>query len=648
MIVLDVTCLASMRIRKSGVTGKKRISKQIMNISLIIPKYGSQDGDFYSFPLGFGYVSSVLRLQGYCLNNLNLNHFPSPFDQMIETHIRTHNINVVCLGGQSMYYSQIKIIIAMIRRIDPQIVVVVGGGLVTSAPTVLLEALKPDFLIIGEAEHTIVALLAALDKDKDYSQIEGLGYLRNNEKIITPKRSPIMDLDTIPFPDFESFGVEEYFLRQYPVDSLSFYFHDKPRSLPMISSRSCPLKCTFCFHPLGQQYRKRSWDNFFEELELLVNRHQINHLQMADELFDTSHKSLYEFCERMKPFNLKWECQLRVNIVTDDLLKRLRDCGCYYLGFGIESAHNGILKAMKKHINVSQIDHALSTTRKNQLGIQGNLIFGSRDETLSTAMDSLSWWVRNYYYHIFLAGVIPFPGSEDHLSCVEDGTIAGTLDFIERGCPQINMSKMTDVQYQEFFSKTIIEYQNKARQFGEIIYSKNDGYSDLKQAYLYTAEIRCPHCQNSNRYRNLFQREGCLPFKLGCRHCNQRFDVHPEIFTEYVDLFERDRKLLAKLIKDQKMITITPCVPSFLSYLSVLSIDWTKLNIQNSMDANENMVGTEYLGLFPTYIRAKLSLQRYCNGNVILLPPSKYAGNIRDEIVSYSLECIEDIFTLAR
>ena len=629
------------------ITARKQNNKQNMNISLIIPKYGKQDGDYYNFPLGFGYVSSVLGLQGYQLRNLNLNHFSLPFDYVVETHIRMFGINVVCLGGQSTCYSQIKMLIAIVRKVDPQIVVIVGGGLVTSAPALLLEALKPDFVIIGEAEHTIVALLAALTKDKDYAHIEGLGYIRNNEAVLTAPRQPIMDLDIIPFPDFESFGLEEYFLRQYPVDAGSFYFHDKPRSLPIISSRSCPLKCTFCFHPLGQQYRKRSWDNFFEELELLVNRHQINHLQISDELFDTSKKSLYEFCERMQLFNLKWECQLRVNIITDDLLKRLHDCGCYYIGYGIESAHNGILKAMKKHITVSQIDHALLTTRKNHIGIQGNLIFGSRDETLSTAMDSLSWWEKNCFYHIFLARVIPFPGSEDHLNCVEDGTIFNTLDFIEQGCPQINMSKMTDAQYQKFFSKTIVEYQNQNRQFGDIIYSENEGYSALKQANLYVAEIRCPHCKESNRYRNLFQKEGCLPFKLGCRRCNQRFDVHPKIFSEYTSLFDRDKALLTKLIEEKKTITITPCVPSFLTYLSVLTVDWTQLNIENSMDSDKKKVGTKYLGLFPTYLRTKTSLQTYCNGNVILLPPSQYARNIQSEIMSYSLDSIEGVFTLA-
>ena len=60
---------------------------------------------------------------------------------------------------------------------------------------------------------------------------------------------------------------------------------NRKRTVFMLTSRSCPYNCTFCFHTTGRKYRQRSLDGFFQELNHLVARYDIESICLADEPF---------------------------------------------------------------------------------------------------------------------------------------------------------------------------------------------------------------------------------------------------------------------------------------------------------------------------------------------------------------------------
>ena len=72
-----------------------------------------------------------------------------------------------------------------------------------------------------------------------------------------------MELDSIPWPDYDLLGLPAILNRQSPTDS--YYFStlkNKPRVIDMITSRSCPFSCTFVFIQLEKFIEKRSLDSF--------------------------------------------------------------------------------------------------------------------------------------------------------------------------------------------------------------------------------------------------------------------------------------------------------------------------------------------------------------------------------------------------
>lgn len=135
---------------------------------------------------------------------------------------------------------------------------------------------------------------------------------------------------------------------------------NEKNTILMSTSRACPYQCTFCFHSSGSKYRQRSLDNFFEELDILVEKYAIKYIFIVDELFAVKMDRLKEFCQRIKPYNIKWWAEFRVNTVTKEMVDLLKDANCAVMAFGIERADNRILKSMRKNITIEQTANALN------------------------------------------------------------------------------------------------------------------------------------------------------------------------------------------------------------------------------------------------------------------------------------------------
>jgi radical SAM superfamily enzyme YgiQ (UPF0313 family) len=157
--------------------------------------------------------------------------------------------------------------------VSPNTKIIVGGGIITAQPEIMFDLLKPDYGIIGEGEQTVLELVNYFKNGGNINSVNGLifkdfGLSDNKIKtIITDPRDPIMNLDELPFPDYESFGYSEYLDAIKPTDYIAYDIVDKPRFYPVLASRSCPFNCTFCFHPLGKKYRQRSVDNIMAEIK---------------------------------------------------------------------------------------------------------------------------------------------------------------------------------------------------------------------------------------------------------------------------------------------------------------------------------------------------------------------------------------------
>jgi anaerobic magnesium-protoporphyrin IX monomethyl ester cyclase len=412
-----------------------------MKYLFVIPRGVSKAQCFNIFPIGIAYVSASLKQAGHSVLTINLEFHPEGAFAALKPIILDHHIDVICTGGLSYDCSKVRDVIDAARAINPDVAIIVGGGIISSDPIPAMRVLGADIGIIGEGEVTMCELAHALDNGLPYDNIPGL-ILKNdvgNSHVITKRRPEILDLDSVTFPDHDGFNYLEW-TRMSGTGII-------------VGSRSCTHNCTFCFHTSGNKYRQRSLDNIFKEIAYQVERYDVRTISMSDELFASDKHRVYAFCENIRKYNISWSVALRVCDVDADLLRLMKASGCVQVSYGLESADNSVLKSMKKMITVEQIKNALEETYDAGMNVTGGFIFGDINEDRTTAANTLNFWYENNRQHYMnVTMIIVFPGSALYKHACNTGIIKDKEQFLRDGCPLINVSKLTDAEYKNLTS----------------------------------------------------------------------------------------------------------------------------------------------------------------------------------------------------
>ena len=295
----------------------------------------------------------------------------------------------------------------------------------------------------------------------------------------------------------------------------------------IVGSRSCPYQCTFCYHhsPL---YRQRFVKNIFLELREVVKKHKINLLLFYDECLAIDKKRLKDICEGLKQlqgeigWELKWIPNLRVDLVTDEILPMLKESNCAMIGYGFESYSASVLKSMNKGIIPQQIDTAIKKTLSAGIGLMGNFILGDIAETNETASTTLDYWDK-CEDQISLDFVRPYPNSKLYQYCLKEGIIKDKLkfmkDIIKEDDFAINMTKMSDSDFNKLKSRV----QKSISKHRKI--AKNLSIKKISKG-IYDITVKCPFCKGIITYGNChIPNNYNYSFTARCRKCPKRFYI---------------------------------------------------------------------------------------------------------------------------
>lgn len=472
-------------------------SREQPNILLILLRESYQLFDWSVPPIGPAYVSAYLKSRGCRVHTLNLNVELGDEKQIVKEYILRHSIHMVGIGGLVSGFNQMKEVMDYVKSIDHSIITFMGGGLVTYSPDEAMRGIhSADIGIIGEGEFTTYEMIQALETGQNLADVDGLVYRENTPHgetlCYTKPRNPIKDLDALPFPDWDGF---KFFQQggQHVTGS------QKIISAPLVTSRSCPFSCTYCSKSGGQTYRQRSLDNIFTELEFLVNRKNVNRIFLDDELFAYNSQRLYAFCERIQKFDIQWLVYLRVGQhMTSNVLHRMKESGCIRIFYGFESGDDSVLRSMNKKITVQDIHETVQRTFDAGILCTGQFIFGDVAENKTTIENTFAFAnsIKDKVIFMEYAMIRLYPGSALYNLAVQSGRITDTLDFIKKGCPLVNMSQLSDEEYDLFVTGRLNE-EKKAllldwvqRESSLVLHADNDVY--------YSASFFCRRCSHKN------------------------------------------------------------------------------------------------------------------------------------------------------
>jgi anaerobic magnesium-protoporphyrin IX monomethyl ester cyclase len=481
-------------------------------------------------PQSFPYLAAVLRSAEHSVSGVNLNFENNPnILKRLSDAVEKYQPQVIGVGGLSADYLFVRDTIRQIRRINIDIPIILGGGLITADAKFIFHQLEPDVAVIGEGEKTILELIGCLERNDDLNDVKGIAFRKNGKLCFTKPRALIDNLDEIPFPDYSPFDIETYLNLVNQNDN---YFHARtridPRLLPISGARGCPFQCTFCWHATGRRYRKRSINSIIDEIGHMYDLYHPNIYKLYDEIFSTDEHRVRELCQKIKDIKLDfdWSCSMRVCDVNPSLLKEMKSAGCIHIGYGFESASQSVLESMGKHILVEQIRNAIEWTEQAGIGVQGNFIFGDTSETADSIRETWDFYLKHCTKHIVhLDYITAYPGSTIFKNGLTDGVISNKLWYYENihTRPRINM---TNLPYEEFrgliepIVSSIFTDIETVDLFRHEISVSND--FDPKRMN-HSIQLICPHCERKVNY--LLPLENSERKILFCSKCHRRFSV---------------------------------------------------------------------------------------------------------------------------
>lgn len=266
-----------------------------------------------------------------------------------------------------------------------------------------------DFILMGEAEMTLLELVNALQQEKtDFSTIQGIAFRENDCVIKTPRRSVLRELDSLPFPAWDIVDIEPY--RQSWIKKIGYF------SINMGTTRGCPFKCNWCAKPIyGNRYNSRSPKNVVTEIKLLKEQLKFDHIWFCDDIFGLKPGWVNEFANLIEVENIhiKYKIQARADLLLqENYIRDLARSGCENIWMGAESGSQQILDAMDKGITISQIEEATKLIRKYGMKPSFFIQFGYLGETKDDIRKTIKMINRLLPSEIGISVSYPLPGTQ--------------------------------------------------------------------------------------------------------------------------------------------------------------------------------------------------------------------------------------------
>jgi len=265
-----------------------------------------------------------------------------------------------------------------------------------------------DFILIGEAEVTLLELVNALQENKkDISTIPGIAFKQNDCVIKTARRSVLKDLDSLPLPAWDLVDIQPY--RQSWLDHAGYF------SMNMGTTRGCPFKCNWCAKPIyGNRYNSRSPQNVVQELKMLKEKFQFDHIWFCDDIFGLKPGWVNEFADIIEKENLgfRFKIQARADLLLqENYIRDLARAGCENIWMGAESGSQKVLDAMDKGITIEQIHESTKLIRKYGMNPSFFIQFGYVGETKEDIKKTIKMINELLPYEIGISVSYPLPGT---------------------------------------------------------------------------------------------------------------------------------------------------------------------------------------------------------------------------------------------
>jgi len=356
-------------------------------------------------PMGLAYLAAVLETHGYQPKIIDANALDLDYSAL-RKELEKESPDIVGVTAITpMIYEAVATIEAA-KKSCPNAVTILGGPHATFCSNETLESCNElDVICLGEGEETLIEIVRAVEKGVNLRDVRGIVYRKNGHIFKTESRPLIKDLDSLPFPARHMLPMSRYtvFGKSYPM-------------INIVSTRGCPFSCTFCSSSriFGRCYRARTPQNVVDEIEQVTQKYKVNSFEFSDDTFTLDRGRVEKICEEIirQSLDISWACSSRADLMTRDLLFKMKKAGCHLIFYGIESGSERILKLMNKGETHAQMIKAVKITKEAGIETLGSFILGYPEETRSELLQTIAFAKKLGVDFAEFSIATPYPGTE--------------------------------------------------------------------------------------------------------------------------------------------------------------------------------------------------------------------------------------------
>lgn len=359
-------------------------------------------------PLGILYISAYLKEHG--IDNKIFDTTFSSKDEL-KKYLVEEKPDYIAIYVNLMTKINVLEIIRFIKSTESikNAKIILGGPEVRYNATDLLKH-GTDFVVIGEGEETTLELINKLEmkNGSDLNSIKGIGFKDENGKIIfNQERGLIADIDTLPFPNRNGIDISKYqqaWKKHHSLDAIS-----------VSTMRGCPYTCRWCSRAVyGLTYRRRSPEKVVEELLHINTKYNPDTIWFVDDVFTINHKWLTGFNEELKRNNLKikYECITRADRMNEEVIKTMKETGCFRVWIGAESGSQRIIDAMDRRVKVEQVRKMIQLSKKHGIEAGTFIMLGYPGETERDIEETINHLKLSDPDHFTITIAYPIKGTE--------------------------------------------------------------------------------------------------------------------------------------------------------------------------------------------------------------------------------------------
>jgi len=408
-----------------------------MDILLVFPpitikeRYGgtSSGSEGHLPPLGIAYIAGYLESKGLKVGLIDAPALNYTIDDILEQ-VEKQKPAMIGISSITSTFHRAVLLAKKIKEKHPEIPIVLGG----QHATIMKEKIHKendcfDIVVYGEGETTtyeIVKINKEGNLKSEYlKKVKGILFNDKNKIIITEPRPPIEDLDSLPYPARHLLPIKKY----VPLPN---QYKRKP-VVHMIMIRGCPFSCSFCSASavFGKKIRYPSPERAVEEIKHVIGKYGAKEISFWDDMITVNKEWLDRFCSLIiqNKLDIVWSCYARVDSVNLEMLKKMRQAGCWNIFYGIEAGDQQLLNNINKGITLEQSKNAVAWAKEACIEVRGSFMLCLPGETPELAKKTIAFAEELNPDYAQFSLTTPYPGTKLYEEAEKYGRL--TTDFKE-------------------------------------------------------------------------------------------------------------------------------------------------------------------------------------------------------------------------